>query len=149
MASKNVETMRAKHEAWNRRDFGFYVQHMADDIVFFDHGEDTTGRGKEEMTKFLQSRAAPCSDARITNLQYIDAGDTVVTHWIYEGTNDHPGPHGELATGRRLSFAVCEICQFDKEGRVTSATYFYNTYSIFVQLGLAPPLGTAAAAAQR
>jgi len=34
MASKNVETLRAAHESWNRSDFQGIVRNAAEDLVY-------------------------------------------------------------------------------------------------------------------
>ena len=34
MASKNVETLRAAHESWNRRDFPAVVRNAAEGLVY-------------------------------------------------------------------------------------------------------------------
>jgi len=42
MASKNVETLRAAHESWNRRDFQGIVRNAAEDLVYTDHARALT-----------------------------------------------------------------------------------------------------------
>lgn len=37
MASKNVETLRAAHESWNKRDFEGLVKNVAEGLVYADH----------------------------------------------------------------------------------------------------------------
>jgi len=78
-----------------------------------------------------------------TDPKYIDAGDIVVTQFTVEGTND--GPLGSMPrTGRRMSLPFCEVCQFDKQGRVVSGGCYYDQYTLLTQLGHIQPLAAAA-----
>src|SRR6202022_3327185 len=83
------------------------------------------------------------TDARITNPEYIDAGDIVIAQFTAEGSND--GTFGGLKpTGRRMSLPFCEICQFDKQGRIVSGGCYYDQYTLLTQLGHVQPLAVAA-----
>jgi C-1 hydroxylase len=143
MASKNVESVRAAHESWNRRDFDGIVRNMADNLVYADRPRNLTIKGKQKFKEWTQAWAKAFSDGRITKAEYIDAGDTVVAQFTVEGTND--GPFAGLpATGRRMICAYCEISRFDKSGRVISGDGYYDQYTMLVQLGHVQPLATAA-----
>jgi len=143
MASKNVETVRAAHESWNRRDFQGVVRDSSENLVYTDHGRSLTLKTREKFREWTEAWAMAFSDGRITNPKYIDAGDVVVTQFTVEGTND--GPLGSLApSGRRISLPFCEVCQLDKEGRVVSGSCYYDQYTLLTQLGHIQPLATAA-----
>ena len=143
MASKNVETVRAAHESWNRRDFQGVIRDSAEGLVYTDHGRSLTLKTREKFREWTEAWAMAFSDGRITNPKYIDAGDVVVTQFTVEGTND--GPLGSLApSGRRISLPFCEVCQLDKEGRVVSGSCYYDQYTLLTQLGHIQPLATAA-----
>jgi steroid delta-isomerase-like uncharacterized protein len=143
MASKNVETVRAAHESWNRRDFQGVVRDSSENVVYTDHGRSLTLKTREKFREWTEAWAMAFSDGRITNPKYIDAGDVVVTQFTVEGTND--GPLGSLApSGRRISLPFCEVCQLDKEGRVVSGSCYYDQYTLLTQLGHIQPLATAA-----
>ena len=49
MASRNVETYRAGHEAFNRRDFEAMTKHYADSITWTDHAQGRTFRTPQEF----------------------------------------------------------------------------------------------------
>jgi hypothetical protein len=67
----------------------------------------------------------------------------VIARFTTEDTND--GPFGSLrATGRRMSLPFCEICQFDKQGRIVSGGCYYDPYTLLKQLGHIQPLAVAA-----
>jgi steroid delta-isomerase-like uncharacterized protein len=143
MASKNVETLRAAHKSWNKRDFQGVVRDSALGLVYTDHGRSLTLNGRDKFREWTEGWAKAFSDGRITNPKYIDAGDIVVTQFTVEGTND--GPFGSLPpSGRRISLPFCEICQLDKKGRVVSGGCYYDQYTLLTQLGHIQPLAAAA-----
>ena len=83
------------------------------------------------------------SDGRITNPQYIDAGNIVVAQFTVEGTND--GPLGSMkSTGRKMSLPFCEICHFGEQGRIVSGGCYYDQYTLLTQLGHIQPFAIAA-----
>ena len=143
MASKNVETLRAAHESWNKRDFAGIVKNAAEGLVYTDNARAVTFKNRDKFREWTEGWAKGFSDGRITSPEYFDAGETVVVRFIVEGTND--GPFGSLkATGRRMSLPFCEICQFDKQGRIVSGGCYFDQYTLLMQLGHVPPLAAAA-----
>jgi hypothetical protein len=80
---------------------------------------------------------------RITDPQHADSGDVVVAQFTVEGTNDRP--LGSMRpTGRKMSLPFCEICHFDKQGRVVLGSCYYDQYTLLTQLGHIQPLEVAA-----
>jgi len=143
MASKNVETHRAAHESWNRRDFAGVVRNSVEGLVYTDRSRNLTLNTRNTFREWTEGWAKAFSDGRITQPEYIDAGDIVVAQFTVEGTND--GPFGSLKpTGRRMSLPFCEVCRFDKEGRIVSGGCYYDQYTLLTQLGHIQPLGAAA-----
>ena len=143
MASKNVETLRAAHESWNRRDFQGVIRNAAESLVYTDHSLNIALITREKFSEWTEAWATGFSDARITNPEYIDTGDVVIAQFTAEGTND--GIFGGLKpTGRHMSLPFCEICQFDKQGRIVSGGCYYDQYTLLTQLGHVSPLAAAA-----
>ena len=143
MASKNVKTVRAAHESWNRRDFPGVIRDSTEGLVYTDHGRSLTLKTRDRFREWTEGWAEAFSDGKITDAKYIDAGDVVVTQFTVEGTND--GPLGSFPpSGRRISLQFCEICQLDKQGRVVSGGCYYDQYTLLTQLGHVQPLGVAA-----
>ena len=144
MASKNVETLRAAHQSWNKRDFAGVIKSAADSFAYTDNARALTLNSPHKFREWTEGWAKSFSDGRITKPEYIDAGDVVIARFIVEGTND--GPFGPLkATGKRISLPFCEISQFDKQGRIVSGGCYYDQYTLLTQLGHVQPLVTAAA----
>jgi len=119
MSAKNVKTLRAAHESWNKRDFAGVIRNSAANLTYTDHARPLTLNTREKFREWTEGWAKAFSDGRISNPQYIDAGDIVVAQFTAEGTND--GPFGSMKpTGRKMSLPFCEICHFDKQGRIVS-----------------------------
>jgi steroid delta-isomerase-like uncharacterized protein len=143
MDSKNVATLRAAHESWNRRDFQGVVRDSSDGLTYTDHGRDLTLNSRDKFREWTEEWAKAFSDGRIIDPKYVDGGDVVVTQFTFEGTND--GPVGSMPpSGRRVSLAFCEVCQLDKQGRVVSGGCYYDQYKLLTQLGHIEPLAAAA-----
>lgn len=143
MASRNLETMRAAHESWNRRDFDALIQSLSDGLTYIDNGRNITMHGRDKFRTWVEAWAKTFPDGRIESSEYIDAGNIVVARFTCVGTND--GPLGDMKpTGRKMSLAFCEICYFDSDGRVATGTCYYDQYTMMTQLGLIQPLAAAA-----
>jgi steroid delta-isomerase-like uncharacterized protein len=138
MTSRNVNTYRAGHDAFNQRDFEAMTRHYADTIAWSDHSQGRTFRTPREFRDdFLPGWVTASSDIRITDPRYIDAGETVVCTFTAVGTHD--GPLGASpATGSRFALPLCEMWHFDSGGRVVGGDLYYDQLSLLTQLGLMP-----------
>jgi steroid delta-isomerase-like uncharacterized protein len=138
MASRNVETYRAGHEAFNQRDFEAMTKHYADRITWTDRARSLTFRTPQEFRdEFLPGWVEAAPDIRITDPRYLDAGQTVVCTFTVIGTHD--GPLGPFpASGRAFSLPLCEMWHFDASGRVVGGDLYYDQVSLLMQLGPMP-----------
>jgi steroid delta-isomerase-like uncharacterized protein len=138
MASTNVETHRAGHDAFNRRDFEAMTNRYADSISWTDRARGLTFRTPQEFKDdFLAGWVGASSDIRITGPRYTDAGQMVVCTFTVAGTHD--GPLGPFpATGKEFALALCEMWHFDSSGRVVGGDLYYDQLSLLMQLGLMP-----------
>lgn len=135
MSSRNVETAKREHQAFNKRDFS--VAGAADDAVMVDTARGLTLKGKGQIKEWLIEWTKAFSNGQITDPQYIDAGDTVVTQFI--GTGRQDGPLGSFpASGKDVRVAFCEIAKFDGAGKIVSLTNYYDQLSMLGQLGHLP-----------
>src|SRR3979490_3266630 len=117
MATKDAETYRAGHEAFNQRDFEAMTKQYADSITWTDRARGSTFRTPQDFKDdFLEGGGGASSDIRITDPSYIDAGQTVVCTFTAVGTHD--GPLGPFpATRKQFALALCEMWHFDSSGR--------------------------------
>ncbi len=143
MESRNVESHRAGHQAFNHRDFDAMTSRYADTIAWTDHSQGRTFRTPQEFRdEFLAGWVRASGDIRITGARYIDAGPTVACMFTVAGTHD--GPLGPLpATGKEFALPLCEMWHFDSSGRVAGGDLYYDQVSLLVQLGLMPQLSSA------
>ena len=140
MATKNVETFRAAHQAFNRRDFNAVVNAMTEDFTYEDHARGMTFRGRVGFKEFMQGWVGAFSNAAVSEPTYIDGSNIVVSEFTGRCIND--GPLGPFpATGRPMSLLFCEIMRFNDNGQIVSGAAYYDQMSIMVQLGHAQPAG--------
>jgi steroid delta-isomerase-like uncharacterized protein len=143
MASKNVETFRAAHQAFNKRNFEAVVNAMTEDVVYHDRARGVTFEGRSGFRQFMQGWVAAFSNAEVSEPKYSDAGNTVA-EFVARGTND--GPFGPLPkTGRTINVPFCEILTFNEKGQIASGAVYYDQLSMMIQLGHAQPAEAAAA----
>ena len=64
MASQNVETFRAAHQAFNRRDFDAAVNKMAEDLDYRDQARNVTFTGRDGFKDFMQGWVGAFSGRR-------------------------------------------------------------------------------------
>jgi nuclear transport factor 2 (NTF2) superfamily protein len=134
MASKNVQTHRDAHEAWNARELDAVVEKMTSSITYTDHARGLTIRTRDDFKEWVQDWAQMFSNGKIVDQKYADAGNTTVARFTGRGTND--GPFGPFsATGREVRFDVCEILEYDDQGTIVGGDVYYDQLSILVQLG--------------
>jgi steroid delta-isomerase-like uncharacterized protein len=109
---------------------------MAEDVSHHDRARNITFRGRAGLKEFMQAWVTAFSNTEVTEPVYIDAGDTVVAHFVGRGVNN--GPLGPLpATGKSVQFHLCEIFRFNDAGKIVSGAIYYDQLSIMVQLGYA------------
>jgi len=107
---------------------------MVQNASYKDHARGLSLRTKDEFKEWVMAWAEAFPDGRITNDEYIDAGDTVIAQFTAEGTNN--GPLGSYSsTGRRMSLPFCEIWQFDAKGQLISGGVYYDQFTLLTQLG--------------
>ena len=138
MTSRNAETYRAGHQAFNNRDFVTMTRHYAESISWTDHAQGQTFSTPQEFRDdFLAGWVRASPNIKITSPHYIDAGQTVVCTFEVTGTQD--GPLGPFpATGKEFTVPLCEMWHFDAGGRVVGGDLYYDQLSLLMQLGLMP-----------
>ena len=144
MASQNVETFRALHQAFNTRDFDGVVSKMAEGFTYRDQARNVTFTGRDGFKEFMQGWADAFSNATVTDPTYLDAGDTVIAQFMARGVND--GAFGPLPeTGREIDVPFCELMRFDDNGQIVSGGIYYDQLTMMTQLGHIEPSAKGAA----
>ena len=137
MASRNVETYRAGHEAFNRRDFEAMTGRYADSISWTDHAQERTSGRPRSSGRLPDRLGRGLLDIRITGARYLDADRTVVCTFTVAGRQD--GPLGPFpATGKQFALPLCEMWHFDSAGQVVGGDLYYDQVSLLTHFGLMP-----------
>ena len=81
MASKNVDTLRAAHESWNKREFAGLTRNVVEGLVYTDNARALTFNSPDKFREWTEGWAKAFSDGRITkpgvNLAGLQVGAVV------------------------------------------------------------------------
>lgn len=128
----NADTHRELHDLFNGRDFDALVKRFADEFHYTDWPRCAGIRGSEGFKQWMAEWTRAMSNARVSDAAYIDGGDTSVA--LFQGRGRHDGPLGPLpASGRDLSFPMCEVLRYDADGNVTGGEIYYDQLGILQQ----------------
>ncbi len=113
----NVDKYRSAHQSFNRRDWTAVVQNFSPDAQYTDHARRVTLKSPQDLVDYLRANwVAAFSDAAITDIVYIDAGDHVIAQFTGTGTND--GAFGPMPrTGRRYPRHSARSCSSTRRAR--------------------------------
>jgi ketosteroid isomerase-like protein len=120
----------------DRRDFGRFVSHFADEGYMRDMASGTDFRG-QAIADSLNGLASAFPDVHRELLDIYVAGDVVVVEIAIRGT--HRGelnlPSGPLApTGKRIDVPGCDVFHV-QNGKVTSFHCYNSPFTMLQQLG--------------
>ncbi|MGH3874226.1 MAG: ester cyclase [Pseudonocardiaceae bacterium] len=130
-----INRYKSAHQAFNHRDWTAAVQDFAPEAEYTDQARAVVLKGPQQLVDYLRANwVASFSDAAITQVDYIDAGDQVIAQFTGTGTND--GAFGPMPrTGRRISAQFCEVIRFNATGQIISGNLYYDLVTVLVQLG--------------
>ena len=137
-AQDNAALSRAIYDAFNQGDVERALQGASEEveIVFMPTGQIFHGR--QGFADFMRDHKTAFPDVRIEVTNQIAADNYVVNEFVAHGTHTGPlaTPTGAIApTGRRATFTVCEVCQF-QGGKLTSVHNYQDMVALLRQLGL-------------
>ena len=135
MASKNVQTVLAIYECFNKRDLDGAVAAVSEDLKFESHGLGETYKSRSELRDSFQAWISGFSDGKITEPKAIEAGNTVIAQFVGTGKNDGPMGPFQKPTGRSVSVPFVDIWQFDAQGRIVGGETYFDMLTMLVQLG--------------
>lgn len=134
----NAESHLRSVDLFNNRDWDAFTAAYAAECEYVDQARGFTAKGREQVKEFELGWVTAFSNGMITNAQVVDGGSTTVLLFTGSGTND--GPLGPLpASGQQVSMRLCEIREYDGDGRVVRGQLFYDQVTMLVQLGHMPP----------
>jgi ketosteroid isomerase-like protein len=134
----NIDSHRRSADMFNSRDWDGFAADLAENCELIDHSRDVTVKGRQQYIELEKAWVGAFSDARITSPRFLDAGSATVMLFTGAGRND--GQFGPFpATGREVTSPFCEVREYDADGKVVRAEWFYDQLSMLVQLGHVPP----------
>ncbi|HRJ40817.1 MAG: nuclear transport factor 2 family protein [Caldilineaceae bacterium] len=137
MTSKNVETVRSAHQAFNAQDFDSAQRLVSAMPQFTDHGRGQAIGTRAEFRSWMESFYEMSSDMQLVDTRYIDAGEWVVAQFRAVGTQD--GPMGPFpASGKPYSLDVCELWHFNGDSEADEGHNYSDGLGLAMQLGHLP-----------
>ncbi len=135
--SGNMQALRDLHDAFNRRDWSRLISNVAEECVYVG-ADGAEYRGKDGFLAAAQQWVTAFSDGRITEPQYYDAGDTIISEFVGRGTHD--GMLGAAPpTNREVVFPYVDVYHFDEQSHIISGRSYTDRLSILTQLGVISP----------
>jgi steroid delta-isomerase-like uncharacterized protein len=137
MSSKNIETLRSAHQAFNAQDFDRAQGLVAATAQVTDHGRGQVMGSRAEFRGWMESFYAMSSDMKLVDARYIDANEWVVAQFRAVGTQD--GPMGPFpASGKPYALDVCELWHFNADGEADEGHNYSDGLGLAMQLGHLP-----------
>ena len=123
-------------DAWNSHDIGRLASLFADSFVYEDMAAGTVYHDKNELEAGLQPLFDACPDVRLELKSAFGTPVKIAQEWVMTGTQT--GAFEDLgipATGKTFSIRGVSVSSF-LEGKIVSATDYWNMTSMLQQLGL-------------
>jgi steroid delta-isomerase-like uncharacterized protein len=105
---------------------------------------DLTVRGTTELRRFFKELFAALPDWALTIEHVVASGDDAVVQWRGTGTHSGAAWQGIEPTGRRVDLHGCDVIRLAPDGRLEENTIYYDGATFARQIGMLPPLGSAA-----
>ena len=140
MADVKALTRKAIDD-FNQRKLDEWSQMVADDAELI---SPVIGRikGREEIRSFFEGMHQTFPDIRVTIHGMVAEGNTVATEYEVTGTNRGPSrlPSGETIppTNKCMNVWGVDIGTYDARGRLKTLHQYWDTATVFRQLGLMP-----------
>jgi hypothetical protein len=142
----NLAASQKGVESFNKHDVPGIMALVTDDVVFSDLSAPADRTGKKEVQKAYEELFKGFPDVKLDVKSAWAAGDYVVSHGTFSGTNTGDIPSMKLKkTGKKVSVQFVEIDKL-QGGKLKQMWIFNNGMAFASQLGLLPPPKPAAAA---
>jgi steroid delta-isomerase-like uncharacterized protein len=142
--NKNV-VRRLFEEVWNKGNLPVTEELFTTNYAHHDASTPDVGRGPESEKKRATLYRTAFPDLRLTIEDIIAEGETVTARWSCQGT--HKGDlNGIAPTGKQVTISGISIARF-ANGKMAEGWVTWDALSLMQQLGAAPEVGKAKAAA--
>ncbi len=134
--ARNVATIQAQLEAFNKHDVAASASSLADNYVLHEVALPSDSNKKQALAS-LKDLFKGFGDVKLTASQVYGAGDYVVVIGTFEGTNTGPMPDLGIKKGtdKHVVTRYIEVFRFEN-GKVAEDWLFYNGMAFAAQLGL-------------
>ena len=130
--------------AWNRGDPEGIAVHLAEDVIWRDVALGMPLHGRDALKAAAQTYMTAFPDLRIEETSSTLAAPRLAQELTITGT--HRGAFlGVPPTGRFTQNYAAVITTFDEDGMMIEGALYWNALALLQQLGVVPPLETAAA----
>jgi ketosteroid isomerase-like protein len=138
VASKNVETALAYLEAGLRGDYDACTPLISEGYEWFDRARNFHARTQDELLESMQDDAAWTQrELNVEGVMETTDGTVIVQGSV---TASHTGTWCSIsATGRRVTFALCDLFKFDAQGRIVSEDCYQDLLGVLTTLGVVQP----------
>jgi hypothetical protein len=135
----NIDSHRRSADMFNSRDWDGFAADLAENCELVDHARDVTVKGRQQYVELNMAWVDAFSDGRITSPRFFDAGSATVM--LFTGVGHNDGPFGPFpATGREVPTPFCEVREYDADGKVVRAEWYYDQLGMLIRLGhMQPP----------
>lgn len=136
----NAALARQIYDAFNNNDVETILAYTSDDVELVLMPFDLHFHGLEGFREFIQRVKTAFPDCTARLVSQINHEGGVVNQLVAQGTHTGPlvGPHREIpATGRMISFNVCEVWDVNN-GKLTKLRSYFDTLTLLRQLGMKP-----------
>lgn len=128
-------------EAINRRDIDAAVGYWHEQCVFTNTGTMQRFEGPAGLRQDLEQLLTMFSDVHFTKTNFLVVENAFADEWIMRGVHTGDGP-GMPATGRPFEIHGAGVGEV-REGKLYSATQYWNVVEFLTQVGLMPvPAGS-------
>jgi glyoxylase-like metal-dependent hydrolase (beta-lactamase superfamily II)/predicted ester cyclase len=150
-ASRRKRSADSQVEAVTRRYFETIGAHDVDGAAAMwapDGREDVRGQGlfigPDGVREFIGDLIAAIPDLRVEIVSTTTEGERCALHWRFSGTFAGPGSFNGIApTGHRMEIEGVDVLGV-RDGLIQSNDAFTDTMAVPRQIGMMPPLGSAA-----
>lgn len=146
--STTKELAEHAFDVYNSGDIDAFMEIYADDaVVSYPGYPEGTLQGRDAIRQNWAQQWAGFPDSHIRSELLLAEGDTVADEFTYTGTNTGPVamPDGSTmtATGRHVEMKGMQLLKL-RDGKVVRHELFLDSWIMLTQMGLAPPVASAA-----
>jgi predicted ester cyclase len=138
VASNNIDTALAYLEAGLQGDYEACAPLIGEGYEWIDRARNFHARTQDELIESMQDDSAWTDrEFSVEHVMETTDGTVIVQASV---TASHTGTWCSIpATGRRVTFAMCDLFKFDAQGRIMSEDCYQDLLGVLTTLGVIQP----------